>query len=129
MAHFARLNDDNVVTQVIVVNNEVLTDNDGVEQEALGIQFCQELLGGVWVQTSYNNTFRRQFAAVGSTYDSAANVFVSPKPFPSWSLDENPDWQPPIPPPEDQMAQWNESTLQWDIHDADPEEDQLALNN
>lgn len=66
MAHFAQLDDNNVVTQVIVVNNEVLSDNDGVEQEALGIQFCQELLGGTWVQTSYNNTFRRQFAAIGS---------------------------------------------------------------
>ena len=114
MAHFTRLNDDNVVTQVIVVNNEVLTDNDGVEQEALGIQFCQELLGGVWVQTSYNNTFRRQFAAVGSTYDSAANVFVSPKPFPSWVLDSDLEWQPPVEPPvDDKKYIWSEEEISW----------------
>ena len=114
MAHFAQLDDNNVVTQVIVVNNEVLSDNDGVEQEALGIQFCQELLGGTWVQTSYNNTFRRQFAAIGSTYDSAANVFISPKPFPSWILNSELEWQPPVGlPADDKKYIWSEEEISW----------------
>jgi len=114
MAHFAQLGDNNVVTNVIVVNNEVLLDDDGVEQEALGVQFCQELLGGTWVQTSYNNTFRRQFAAIGSTYDSAADVFISLKPFPSWVLNSELEWQPPVElPVDDKKYVWSEEDVSW----------------
>jgi hypothetical protein len=111
MAHFAQLNDENVVTQVIVVANAELLDN-GVESESKGIAFCQSLLGGRWVQTSYNNSIRRRFAGIGFTYDSSADVFVSPQPFPSWSLDENHDWQAPTPQPEGRHY-WDETTLAW----------------
>ena len=68
MAHFARI-EDGIVRQVIVVNNEVLLDKKGVEQEALGEQFCSELLGGVWIQTSYNANFRGKYAGVGDIWD------------------------------------------------------------
>lgn len=78
MAHFAQI-EDNIVCQVIVVNNEVLLDSEGVEQEALGAAFCQELLGGTWVQTSYNNNFRGRYAGLGMIYDSVKDEFVLPE--------------------------------------------------
>lgn len=76
MAHFAELDDNNIVQRVIVVNNEVLLDEDGIEQEAIGIKFCQDLLGGRWVQTSYNNNFRGTFAGIGFKYDEINDVFI-----------------------------------------------------
>ena len=80
MAHFAQLNADNVVTQVIVVNNDVLKDEAGNEQEALGVAFCKSLFGEDtnWVQTSYNANFRGIYAGIGMTYDQANDVFVAP---------------------------------------------------
>lgn len=77
MAHFAKINSDNIVEQVIVVNNEVLLDSEGVEQEALGSAFCEELFGGTWVQTSYNKNFRGQYAGVGMKYDPVKDEFIS----------------------------------------------------
>jgi hypothetical protein len=78
MAHFARL-EDNAVTEVIVVhNNELLVD--GVESEAKGIEFCQSLFGGDWIQTSYNATIRKNYAGIGYTYDSTRDAFIAPKP-------------------------------------------------
>ena len=113
MAHFAELNDDNVVTRVIVVSNGELLDN-GVESEAKGIAFCQSLLGGTWKQTSYNGSMRKRFAGVGYKYDSQADVFISPPPYPSWTLDANHDWQPPTPMPSDGAAyRWDEPSLTW----------------
>jgi hypothetical protein len=67
MAHFARI-ENGVVQQVIVVNNEVLKDENGIEQESVGSEFCANLLGGEWIQTSYNGTFRKRFAGVGMKY-------------------------------------------------------------
>lgn len=78
MAHFAKI-EDNIVTQVIVVNNEILLDSEGVEQEALGAAFCEELFGGTWIQTSYNNNFRGRYAGIGDTYDSVADEFKAPE--------------------------------------------------
>ena len=78
MAHFAKLNSDNVVEQVIVVNNEVLLDSEGVEQEALGAAFCADTFGGEWVQTSYNGSFRGRYAGAGMTYDKVKDEFVVP---------------------------------------------------
>ena len=75
MAHFARL-EGNKVVEVIVVNNEVIKDDKGVEQESIGIAFCQDLFGGEWVQTSYNATFRNKFAGQGDKWDGIN--FVSP---------------------------------------------------
>jgi len=77
MAHFAELDENNVVKQVIVVNNNELLDN-GVESEAKGIEFCTNLLGGTWIQTSYNANFRGIYAGIGMTYDPANDVFVLP---------------------------------------------------
>ena len=78
MAHFAKLSNDNVVEQVIVVNNEVLLDSEGVEQEALGAAFCADTFGGEWVQTSYNGSFRGRYAGAGMTYDPIKDEFVTP---------------------------------------------------
>jgi hypothetical protein len=79
MAHFAELDESNTVKQVIVVHNNELLDN-GVESEAKGIQFCQSLLGGNWIQTSYNGNIRKNYAGIGFIYDSIRDAFIAPKP-------------------------------------------------
>ena len=80
MAHFAKINSNNVVEQVIVVNNEVLKDDKGIEQESIGVAFCQSLFGADtnWVQTSYNGNFRGRYAGIGMTYDPIKDEFVTP---------------------------------------------------
>jgi hypothetical protein len=77
MAHFAKI-ENNIVTQVIVVNNEVLLDENNVEQESIGAQFCQDTFGGTWVQTSYNGNFRGRYAGAGDLYDPELDIFKSP---------------------------------------------------
>ena len=116
MAHFAELDENNTVLQVIVVHNNELLDGE-IESEAKGVEFCSTLFGHTnWVQTSYNNSMRKQFAAAGYTYDSDSDVFVAPQPYPSWSLDDNFDWQAPTPMPEDDnLYNWNEETQDWDL--------------
>jgi hypothetical protein len=114
MAHFARL-EDNTVTEVIVVhNNELLVD--GVESEAKGIEFCQALFGGTWIQTSYNGTIRKNYAGVGYTYDEIRDAFIAPKPSESWTLNEETcDWEPPTPYPTDGKSyRWDESVQNWE---------------
>ena len=98
MAHFAQLDENNVVTQVIVVSNEDITDpHTGEEDEILGIAFCKKLLGGNWKQTSYNNSIRVRYAGIGYTYNAALDAFVPPQPFESWVLvNETADWQSPL---------------------------------
>ena len=113
MAHFAELDEKNVVLRVVVVVDSECVDSDGMESEQIGQEFCQGLLGGRWVQTSYNNNIRKQFAGIGFIYDEAADVFVAPQPFPSWVLDENHDWQPPTPMPAEGRWYWNEDELEW----------------
>ena len=115
MAHFAQLDDNNIVTQVIVVNNNELLDENGQESEAKGIAFCQSLFGGNWKQTSYNATIRKHYAGIGSTYDSARDAFIPLKPFNSWTLDEETcTWQPPVPrPTDDKVYTWDEDNQQW----------------
>ncbi len=88
MAHFAQLNDDNVVEQVIVVHNNELLDESGVESEQRGVGFCANLLGGRWVQTSYNNKFRKNYAGIGYTYDAVRDAFIPPKPEGDWTFNE-----------------------------------------
>jgi hypothetical protein len=80
MAHFAQLDETNTVLQVIVVNNEVINNAEGLDGEAIGIAFCQDLFGidTVWKQTSYNNNFRENFANIGSTYDPDRDGFFPP---------------------------------------------------
>lgn len=77
MAHFAQI-EDGIVRQVIVVNNDVITDANGIEQESIGSQFCTDLFGGIWKQTSYNGSFRGKYAGIGDIYDEANDVFTSP---------------------------------------------------
>lgn len=110
MAHFAEISDA-VVTRVLVVNNSELLV-DGVEVEQKGIDFLNNLLGGIWIQTSYNGNIRKQYAGIGYSYDSDADVFIAPQPFPSWTLDSNYDWQPPTPKPEGEWF-WDEDELAW----------------
>jgi hypothetical protein len=78
MAHFAQLDENNIVTQVIVVNNSELLDENGNESEAKGTAFCQSLFGGNWKQTSYNANFRKNYAGIGFTYDPVADEFNPP---------------------------------------------------
>jgi len=81
MAHFAKLNEENIVEQVIVIDNEVITDENGQEQESLGQAFCQQLLGhDNWKQTSYNGSFRKNYAGIGYRYDEVRDAFIPPEP-------------------------------------------------
>jgi len=87
MAHFAELDENNIVQRVIVVaNTELLVD--GVENEAKGIEFCQSLFGGNWVQTSFNGTFRKRFAGIGYSYDANRDAFITPEPSNQIGFDE-----------------------------------------
>ena len=115
MAHFAQLDDNNIVTQVIVVSNNELLDENGQESEAKGIAFCQSLFGGNWKQTSYNGNFRKHYAGIGYIYDSERDAFISPKPFASWILNEDTCyWEPPVSMPTDGKSyQWDENTVSW----------------
>jgi hypothetical protein len=115
MAHFAQI-EDSLVIQVIVVNNEDILDEQGNESEAVGIQFCTDLLGGTWLQTSYNNNLRKNYAGINYTYDSTRDAFIAPQPFPSWTLNEDTyKWDAPLPDPsaEDEIYEWNESSGSW----------------
>lgn len=118
MAHFSELNSDNRVINCIVIDNFNILDTNGTESEAIGIEKAKEITGSTneWVQTSYNNNFRKQYAGIGYTYDSTKDKFISPQPYPSWSLDSNDDWQPPVAYPTDgEIYSWNEDNLQWDL--------------
>lgn len=116
MAHFAEINDSNEVVRVIVIANSELLDENGDEQESLGIDFCVNLFGGSWKQTSYNNNIRKNYAAVGFLYDSSRDAFIPPKPYASWTLNEATcQWEPPTAMPDDgNMYAWNEDTTSWD---------------
>lgn len=112
MAHFAKILAGNIVEYVIVVDNSVITV-DGVESEIEGIRFCQKLLGGNWLQTSYNGSFRKNFAGAGYTYDSARDAFIPPKPYESWVLNEDTClWEAPVEMP-DEPSYWDEDNQQW----------------
>jgi hypothetical protein len=117
MAHFARLNETNTVISVEVVNNEVITDIDGNEQEQVGVDFLTQHNGGVgwYKQTSYNGTFRKNYAGIGYTYDATRDAFIAPQPYPSWTLNEdNCQWDSPVPyPDDDKRYEWNEETTNW----------------
>ena len=117
MAHFAQLDDDNVVLQVIVVNNSDCLDENGIESEAVGVAFCKSILGEAtrWRQTSYNGSMRFNYAGIGYQYDPIRNAFIPPKPFASWLLNESTcRWEAPVAQPQDdKMYQWDEATLSW----------------
>lgn len=114
MAHFARIDENNIVTQVIVVDNKDTADANGVEKEYIGAAFCERLFGGTWKQTSYNGNFRKHYAGIGYKYDAGLDAFVPPQPYPSWTLDADANWQPPVPMPTDgAMYSWDEETQTW----------------
>lgn len=125
MAHFAKLDANNIVTQVIVVANEDTMDAVGVEKEHIGAAFCEKLLGGNWKQTSYNGNFRKHYAGLGYKYHADIDAFVAPKPeaYPSWILDtEAAMWKAPVAIPEDygtgtppKNYTWNEANQSWDV--------------
>jgi hypothetical protein len=114
MAHFAELDENNMVLRVIVVHNNDCLDANGDESEAVGVAFCQNLLGGNWKQTSYNGNIRKHYAGIGYTYDASRDAFIPPQPYPSWSLDADCNWQAPVPMPSDgKMYSWDEATQAW----------------
>jgi len=104
MSHWAEIDENNVVIRVTVGSND--DPNEGYD-------WLIENLGGRWIQTSYNHNFRKQYAGVDFTYDEDADVFVAPQPYPSWVLDDNHDWQPPTPRPDEGNWYWDEDTLSW----------------
>lgn len=115
MAHFAQINSDNVVTQVIVVSNDDCGGGDYPESDAVGAAFCANLLGGTWKQTSYNNNFRVRYAGIGYTFNEELDAFIAPKPYPSWTLnEETADWEAPVEKPEGHNWSWNEANQEWD---------------
>jgi hypothetical protein len=123
MAYFAKLGTGNIIENVISINNSVITDANGVEQEQLGVDFINKLYNtrDVWKQTSYNNNFRKNYAGIGYTYDQTRDAFIPPKPFNSWILNEDTcNWESPVAMPtteleENQYYYWNESIINWDI--------------
>ena len=128
MAHFAKLSLENKVISVHSLHNDVLKDANGVEQEALGIDFLNNLhkTNDVWKQTSYNTQggvhkldgtpFRKNYAGIGFTYDEDRDAFIPKQPFNSWTLNEDTClWEAPSAKPDDgKQYQWNEETTSWD---------------
>ena len=124
MAHFAELNNSNEVLQVIVISNTDVDANGG-DESTQAETFVATIVpynptGVAWKQTSYNNNFRKQYAGIGYSYDSSKDKFISPQPYPSWSLDANDDWEAPVTYPSvteigglPVMVYWDEPNLQW----------------
>jgi hypothetical protein len=132
MAYFAKLGTGNIIETVISINNSVITDNNGIEQEQLGVDFINNLYrtNDIWKQTSYNTIggvhklggtpFRKNHAGIGYTYDSQRDAFISPKPYNSWILNETTClWEAPVAYPVDSninnMYKWNEEILNWEL--------------
>lgn len=117
MAHFAKLDQNNIVLEVHVVHNNELLDENGVEKEEKGIEFLINWSGGhlYWKQTSYNGNFRKNYAGIGFLYDEQRDAFIPPKPFESWELDEKTcNWISPVPYPNDgNLYIWDEELKYW----------------
>jgi hypothetical protein len=114
MAHFAELDDNNIVLRVIVVSDDDCDRKPFPESCLIGSALLNKFFGGKWKQTSYNNNFRKSFAGIGMEYDESNDVFIHIKPYPSWSLNENFDWQAPVPCPSgDKLYYWSEETQTW----------------
>jgi hypothetical protein len=116
MAHFAKIDENKIVQQVIVVNNSDCGDLEFPESETIGQSFINSIgLNGVWKQTSYNSNFRKNYAGMGYTYDESRNAFIPVKPYPSFILNEETCiWEAPIPrPSDDKFYDWDEENLTW----------------
>jgi|TARA_R110000824_G_scaffold3406_1_gene16226 hypothetical protein len=131
MAHFAELDENNVVLRVITVDNNISTAAGPLGENDMhvdGETWCTNLLGGTWKQASYNSNFRKQYCGTGFTYDSEKNKFISPKPHVSWTLDANGDWQAPVTYPTiteyessgvslNYVIKWDETNQKWTATD------------
>lgn len=125
MAHFAELDQNNVVLRVVVIGDKDTSDANGVEKEHIGAAYCERLFGGRWVKTSYNHKIRRRYAGKGMTYNAELDAFIPPKPWQSWVLDEAAaDWVAPVPRPEEGHWEWSEPAASW--VPAPPPEDEAA---
>jgi hypothetical protein len=116
MASFAKIGLNNKVIEVLSVNNNVIKDSNGVEKEDIGIDFLTKLTGyPMWVQTSYNNNFRKNYAGIGYIYDENRDAFIPKKPFNSWILNETTClWEAPIEKPTGVgIYYWNEQEQSW----------------
>jgi hypothetical protein len=118
MAHFAKLDENNTVTDVLVVDNKDLYDSPFPQSESVGVAFLTTWANGEvfnWKQTSYNGNFRKNYAGIGYVYDSSRDAFIPPKDFNSWVLNEDTcRWEPPVPIPQDGKAYiWDESITNW----------------
>ena len=131
--HFAELDENNVVKRVVVVGKDVPTSNGPLgdnPKHVDGETYCHDLLGGTWKQTSYNHTFRKQYSGNGYTYNSAKDIFIEPLHYASWTLDENDDWQAPVPyptileyddPAKEYVIYWIEDGQHWQAaHEDNP---------
>ena len=116
MAHFAEINNEGIVQRVIVVDNKDCLDSSGQESETVGADFCNNLLGGLWKQTSYNGNIRKNYAGIGYKYDEALDAFIPPQPFSKWILnEETAQWEAPVPYPEDEkIYTWNDNKGEWE---------------
>ena len=117
MAHFAELNENNIVKRVIVVDNKDCLDANGTESEQVGAAFCNSIFGGTWKQTSYNNNFRKNYAGIGFKYDEELDAFIPPKLFEKYVLNMKTfQWEPPIPYPGDieNFFVWNDNKGEWE---------------
>jgi hypothetical protein len=134
MGHFAELNEDNVVLRVVKACNQDIANNGGEQSEQAAEHFKSitplSNEGVRWVQTSYNNNFRKQFAGLSMIYDENKDKFIAPKPYPSWILDSNDDWKTPISEPNTMLVNgvdtiffvyWNESLIRWEGKDLNKE--------
>lgn len=118
MAHFAEIDANNVVLRVVVVDNKDTADANGVEKEHIGAAHLEKILGGTWKQTSYNGNIRKNYAGIGYTYRADIDAFVPPKPFASWILNADAQWEAPVAMPTDgQMYTWDEATTSWKVNE------------
>lgn len=121
MAHFAKLDENNIVIEVHAVHNNELLDENGNESELKGIEFLTNWSGGYsnWKQTSYNGNIRKNYAGIGYMYRADIDAFIAPQPYPSWTLDANAKWQAPVDIPTDgDRYSWDEATTSWILNES-----------
>lgn len=106
MAHFAEIDENNIVKRVIVISNSL---------EPMGSEWCNRTFGGNWIQTSYNSTIRKNYAGIGYHYDQNLDAFIPPKPYESWVLNTSTcRWEPPFEAPNNgKIYEWNETSKSW----------------
>jgi len=119
MAHFAQIDENNIVTRVIVVADSDCGGGNYPKSDPIGAEFCNKLLGGTWKQTSYNNNFRNCYAGIGYTFDAEKDIFIPAQPYDSWTWNtETQVWEAPTPYPDDgESYSWDEENQQWKLAD------------